>query len=107
MHDPRVVHHEGLSPAIKDMSPRIPTRPTTEHSQFLGAWIELINAAVEIPQHAVLRFHLGMQEDAFLKINPPTRTTTPGTDGMVTVLNAKPGQHQLLHIGHVIAIRIL
>ena len=107
IHDAGVVHHEGLSPAIEDMSPGIAASPAAEHPQLERARIELINSAVEIPHDAVLRFDLRVQEDSFLKVDPATRATTPGADGMVTVLNTETRQHQFLHIRNIVTVGVL
>ena len=107
MHDAGVVHHEGLSPAIEDMSPGIAASPPTEHSQLERAGIELINSAVEIPHDAVLRFTLRVQEDPFLKVDPASGPATPGAYRVVTVLNTETGQNQFFHIRNIVTVRVL
>ena len=50
-----------------------------------------MDSSIEIPYRSVLGLYLSVQKDPFLKINPTTWTTSPGADGMVTILNAETG----------------
>ena len=106
MHDARVVHHEGLPPFFENMPPGITPGSPDKNAKLLGARIELINTAVVISNHTKGGFHLGMQKNALLEIDPTTRTAAPRADRVMIVLNAKTSQGQFLHIGHIITVGI-
>ena len=106
IHDAGIVDHEGLAPAIEDVAPRVAAGAGAEESQFLGAGIVLVDAAVEITNETVLGFDLGMEEDAFLEVDPTAGTTTPGADRVVAVFNAEAGEGELLEVGNIVAVGV-
>ena len=69
--------------------------------------VVLIDPAVVVAHHPVGRFHLRMQEDAFLKIDPTSRSPSPGPDRMVAVFDAKTGQGEFLDARDAVTVRIL
>ncbi len=103
----RIVHEEGLSPFGEDVPPGIANSHACENPQVTGARVVLIDPAVVVAHHPVGRFHLRMQEDAFLKIDPTSRSPSPGTDRMVAVFDAKTGQGEFLDVRDVVTVRIL
>ncbi len=72
----------------------------------MRARVELIDAAVEIPDDSVLRFDLGMQEDPFLEIDPSAGATTPRADRVVAVFDAESGEYQLFHVRDVVTVGV-
>ena len=73
------------------MTPRISTSAFAEHPQFLRARVELVDSPIEIAHYAMLGLHLSVKEDAFLKIDPPARTSAPSADRVMIVFDSKTG----------------
>ena len=105
--DTRIIHEEGLPPFGKDVPPWVTHSYAGKNPQVSCSRVVLVNPSVVITNHSVGRFHLGVQKNSFLEIDPAARPSPPGADRMVAVFDAKTGQGQFLDVRDVIPVRIL
>ena len=73
------------------MTPRISTSAFAEHPQFLRARVELVDPTIEIAHYTVLSFHLRVEENSFLKVDPAARAATPRADRVMIIFDPKTG----------------
>ena len=89
------------------MAPRIAAGAGAEDAQFAGARVVLIDAAIEVADEAARGLDLGVEEDAFLEIEPTAGAASPGADRVMAVLDAEAGEGELLHVGDIVSVSVL
>lgn len=107
VHDLGVVDHEGLAPVVEDVAPGIAAGAGAEDAQFAGAGVVLIDAAIEVADEAARGLDLGVEEDAFLKVEPAAGAASPGADGVMAVLDAEAGEGEFFLVGDVVSVGVL